>query len=545
MIPFAKFNLSGWIDDGARDQANREFDLVRQALALGVTTQELRAALASLVIPSSDSSAAGITADWPLTTCRVFAIDPANGNDAARGYADPATSSTADYAIACQAAGLVAKKTVAGFAAIFPQLGAGRMAELVIATGALAEAIGGAFAGVAGYASGSPCIRATGIVATAGVAAFDGSLADCTALGAVTAPGVNATGYTIIGAPTTTVWQFQKVGGGAAAFAAEPAAPYGYRIRGDSANTKNANVIRSVTQVTGTDTVTFAVAWPDVPVAGEKYYVEAPGVTVTSLITGNFDSNGGPFNIAGITTSASMSLSDANLRMAFCGVTSTFAANRSVVSLANSYVHPVYGALTVGANRPVGNVSFTSCPSVSMSGMIGESGDVTVQNTLAMSLLAGSCVGGSLFVVGCYLSTKTPSIGGTAALASIPPRVVNGAVSLRGGGSIAFGQLQMPTMPASFRPIAIGIPGIPHVGDNVGQIVNLGIAAANTSITGNNGYSGFTVDDARFATIIVDGANLPTVTGTLGDFQFSGGVVKTWAQVAAGFTDTFGNRSVS
>ena len=108
--------------------------------AAGVTSLN---ALAGVLTETADSliplTSAGtninqgqlIAANWTLGVCRVYAVDGVNGNDANVGFADPATSSAADYAIACAAAGAagVAKKTLAGLGAVFPRQGRGRLVE--------------------------------------------------------------------------------------------------------------------------------------------------------------------------------------------------------------------------------------------------------------------------------------------------------------------------------------------------------------------------------------------------------------------------------
>ena len=214
-------------------------------------------------------------ADWTVGLTRVYAVDFINGVDGNKGYADPATSSTGDYAIACATAGAVAKKTFAGLAAIFPRVGAGRNVEIVIANGGANTAqaytgqLGDFLNGVAGYNIWN--VRATGTNTTAGCTAFDGSVADATYQGAITVTGLNVAGYNPSGASTTSL-PCVLAGGGAASLPAEPAPPLGWRVRFDAATATVAlrNQCRQIAQVVG-DTITPQTAFSATPANGDVF----------------------------------------------------------------------------------------------------------------------------------------------------------------------------------------------------------------------------------------------------------------------------------
>lgn len=491
------------------------------------------------ISPPSGAGGQTVQPTWAQGLAAVFAIDPISGSDAMAGYAVPASSSTADYALACQAAGARAKQTIAGFASVWRHLGAGRKCELVIANGGVntlatfAEDLGAALAGSTGFASGSPTIRMTGTNPTAGVTKFDGSAADCTYLGRITATGMNAGGYTIIGGPTTTVWQFQQVGGGGAAFGAEPAAPSGYVVRGDVNNTTNANVVRFIPKVAGGDTITFVEAWPSLPVAGEKYYIERPGVTVASFDLGNLDSNGGAIQVAGLNITNDASHRDTRIAFSGCTFDGTYTPVRADLTMQRFYTHPVRGAITAGGSRIAGNLNSSLCGHT-LSGLVTVGGQIITLPT-SWQAAAGWVSAGAAFLRGARLETNVAAFGSINPVGSLKPRILSGGLVLQGGGAIGFGQIDILG-----GPIIIGNQaGAPTA---LGQQLNLAVAGANTSITGSGSPScGLHVADGVGCRIVLDRNHLPTLTGIGGDVIEAGGTTTTWATAAAGLTDSGGN----
>lgn len=296
-------------------------------------------------------------ADWPLTTLRTYAISNSHGNDAnVKPYADPATSSSADYAVSCAAAGATPLRTFAALGAILPRVGQGRSVEIVIEGDASTYAgdIPALISGCIGYSS--ILVRGTATNTTAGCSAFDGSVADATFLGATTVTGMNVNGYNPTGTPTTTVVQRLMVGGGAPSFAVEPTMPaQGYRIR-FNANAPTQAALRNIcvyaVKVAGTDTLTFSLALPIAPIATDVFYLEKAGIVFsgTTTLTG---AGGATLNIAGLSSAASWSMQDTRLGgFSLCQSGTSFSlSDCPVATLRTSYTHPVLGTITSGGSR--------------------------------------------------------------------------------------------------------------------------------------------------------------------------------------------------
>lgn len=429
----------------------------------------------------------GGTANWALGITRVYAVDSLNGSDANKGYADPASTSTADYAIACAAAGLVAKKTFSGLGAIFPRVGAGRLVEVVAANGGVntvkvyGESLESAIGGNIGYRSGV-AVRGTGTNTTAGCTAFDGSASDCIYQGAITATGMNAAGYHPTGAPTTTGVQCLTFAGGAPGFAAEAAAtmPLGAIVRFDANTTTAAlrNIRRKVEQVTGADTVTFATALSAVPVAADTFYIEMPGVTLTTCVLGNNCTQatpagaGGAGTITGIAFSGLTFITEGRLTVAgswFTGLT----AQDMRINCSATYTHPVRGTIATGGSRSAGSFTATNCVTSMASLHVTTSVAVNVPSTL--SILAGTVIGTNLTIAGAGLDVSTPAIGTTTAVVSVPVRILAGGILIN-GSRLAFGQVEINNNNGLI---------IVQGGDNY---IDLGIAQANTALTGSGTF---------------------------------------------------------
>jgi hypothetical protein len=483
-----------------------------------------------------------LAATWNTTLTRVYAVDFNNGNDANKGYADPATSSAGDYATACAAAGAVAKKTFAGLAAIFPKVGAGRKVEIVIRAATYTDSLELVLNGVTGYANNCPEIRGTDTIATAGCVAFDGSAADCTAVGMATATGMNAAGYNPTGAPTTTVIQCLKVGGAAPAFGAVPAKPLGVRLRFDSATTTAAlrNVCQQICNVTGTDTLTLQAALPAVPAAGDVFYLEEGGVIqgactiqgATQVGTANAG-----VNLVGWRSTGTLALdAGTNMVLVGCGGDNIQAIGLCEVSTSETYTHPVRGALTVGG------------------GWRGENAGLAVGFQRGIFILAGFVHTGQLTVS----VAQTLLFGAGCAVKILALNGLNGFPSTSGAISPTVGIAGTVGVPLIFGPAVTGgllVDGskcsianvtIQNAGAHPAIKVN-GVSDVAFELQATNGSTGNTdvgmdLTSARGSRIAI--AVQPTVTGTAGDVRLSGSQILTWAQANAGFVDTAGNRII-
>lgn len=474
-----------------------------------------------------------IAATWNITRPRIYAVDGVNGNDAFAGFADPASSSSADYAIACAAAGLVAKKTIAGLAAIFPRLGAGRLVEVVIAAGTYVDGLEVLLDGVTGYAFGSPEIRGTVTNATAGAVAFAGTTADVTMAGGVTVTGLNAAGYNPTGAPTTSVIQCLKVGGAAPAFGAEPAVPMGFRIRFDSATATVAlrNQCRSVSLVSGTDTLALQTVLPAVPVAGDVFYLEQPGVVVPAFTTPSI--LGAPPNTSlgiqfvGIRWTGNSAFADIRARFTFCGASNLFAngtqGGGTVITVAQTYTHPVIGFLTIGGGlrneNAAGGVSAFSNLQAVFAGLVcvgpitfgGIAGMTNIQwgaGCAARNMIVANCALGSTEGTVATTTATAPNLGTTATV-GIPRLFGNGSVVplLIDGCALRLGTMVIVNAGA--------VPCIKFAGIN--KVIFSGIVSGTTG----NTDVGMDLQNAVLSTIEFRASLLPTVVGSAGEIRMS------------------------
>lgn len=495
-----------------------------------------------------------IQADWTLGICRVYAIDGVNGVDGRKGYADPASNSAADYATACAAAGAVAVKTFAGLAAILPRNGAGRTCEIVIANGGVntngtyagTGGLGVFLNGVTGYVDGIPDVRTTGTNPTAGCTAFDGSAADCTYQGAITATGMNAAGYNPTGVPTTTVVQLLKVGGGAPGFGAEPALPLGARWRWDANTTTAAlrNTCRQIAQITGTDTFVVTTAWAAVPVASDTGYIEMPGVSCGATNLG--ENTQGPVsnftNLSGINFTGTLTLRCGFWAPGFLFATA-LSHRQGTFSNLGIYGSPVRGVLTVGGIRVSGATTF-QIGNVALQAFVGV-GAVTVTNPLQLSCLGTVCCAAAFVMFGgSALGTSSTNIGNTSPIVGVSVRIIGPGTAA--GALIVDGAMLL-------NQVAITNAGAKAAIWVESEGVCLGLAGSSTPVVtgsiGNNDV-GLDVSRSRGGLFVVNSIALPTVTGALGDIRVSDGVnaagtIISWAQAAAGFIDAAGNRFIA
>lgn len=476
---------------------------------------------------------------------RIYAVDFVKGLDTNAGYAVlPVGANAAQYAAACVAAGLVAKKTIGGSALIRPPAGNNHIAELVIANGgsntvqAYTEDLGLWLNSCTGYANLS--VRATGTNATAGAVAFDGSTTDATYQGGITATGCNTAGYNPIAAFSTSVIKCLKVGGGAAAIPVEPAAPLGWRIRFDSATTTVAlrNVCRQICEVVGTDTLTVQTVLPAAPVGTDTFYLEMAGVTIPASRIGGLGlsaANISPY-ITGLRCTGTLTVKDCSLRFSFMGCNAFVATSSGVNSLliAQAYAHPILGALTSGGGlRIETNASINTATLQAVTCLVVVT-TLTVFATTAAIALGLGCYCGALLSQGVIQPAGTttgiaPNFGAAAGTALAAPRIVGASRARILTSQFSFGVCSILSAGAA---AAISVEGRTVLSFN-------GVVSG---ATGNNDV-GMDLTLARGAGIIL--TTTPTVTGALGDIRLAGGQIITWAQaIATGIQDSAGNRII-
>jgi hypothetical protein len=510
------------------------------------------------------------SATWTLGVTRIYAVDGVNGNDLNKGYADPTTTGNAAYQVACAAAGLVAKKTLAGLAQIFPIDGAGRRVEIVVANGGVntvgtyTDSLSVVLAGVTGYLG--PCVRTTGTNPTAGVVAFDGSATDVAYLGAITATGMNVAGYNPTGAPTTTVVQCLQVGGAAPGFGTEPLIPFGARIRFDVNTTTAAlrNVIREVVKVDTANTLTFPDVLPAVPVASDVFYIELPGVSLPGMtIFGNWTVSATMNQIVGFSFSTLASVGDGRYQVGFCQVATTQSLNFTGCPAAivnRAYTHPVRGNITVGPTR-VGSTAGSASASFTNSGVssnglcvagVNSGSNITITNPTSLVLTAGVATNGpinftQLNQLPCgntinVFTNATPNVGGTGAVVSVPVRTMDGLFSFAQGGNISISQCSVVAIVNAQGCLIFDEAFTQFV--SASYRINLAEARANTFVTGSSPAGGLGISLTNNSLVILDPSNLPTIAGSFGQVG-TGQTQMTWSQASNGgngFSDRSGSR---
>lgn len=363
-----------------------------------------------------------IIADWTIgnLTRRYFLIDGTNGNDANAGYTDtlPATAAT------------TAKKTIAGFRAIFPVVGGGRTVEIVVAAGTDIAGIDQVLNGASGYATAS-LLRGTGTNATANATAFAGNAADIAYMGFAPAAGMNAAGYNPTVAGSVTTITCQTVAAGAPGFPAETAIPLCARIRFDAATTTVAlrNKVIPIIAVPASNQLAIAAA--NTVALADIFYIETAGVTCSTTLTlGAVGATGNAMQIAGVSGTL-LTIRNGQYTLAGCAWSSSVTGSNNGFLSCGSTVSAVASGVavtqTVGGTRCASSVSITS-GSFTMSSGNCILGTLTTSNCILsitddVVLSSHTCRGG----IGDLVNPGFQWVGGTAR----PVRFVGGASAFR------------------------------------------------------------------------------------------------------------------
>lgn len=480
---------------------------------------------------AAGSSSAYVQAAWSIDGVRVYAVSGTNGSDARAGFADSPDTTAGSFATASAAAGLVAKRTIAGLAAVLPRVGAGRRVHIFLESGTYAESLTSILNGLEGYERVS--VWATSTQANAGATAFAGTAASNLFAGAITVPGLNAAGYNPTGVPTTSVVQCVLNGGGAPALPAEPAAPLGWRIRFDI-NTATAalrGICKTIQKVAGGDTLTLDTVLSTPPAAGDVFYIEKAGVILTgtttiSLAACHF------VNIAGIDFNGQLDVQSGNVVFALCSCTSLTVQAPALTHFAR------IAQIGIGTNVAVGG-GIRNAGSTLNSTYGGQRfnwaegafvGSVELLDPAAASAMAGVVFAGGLILQGGALAAQGSDlidmIGGSPT--SLPLRIIGaGATSglLLRGTRLGTRSIDITNMGAK--------PAIKIDGATV-----LFIQEVISGSTGNTDV-GLDLVSARGTLVVLNAT--PTVTGTAGNVRLSNGTIITWAQAAAGVVDPAGN----
>jgi len=489
-----------------------------------------------------------MVAQWPQANPRIYAVDGVNGNDANDGFADAASASTPDVVAATQAAGLVAKKTLAGLAAIFPRQGSARNCVVVIAAGTYADSIVKVLNGCEGYRT--LIVRGTGTNPTAGCTAFDGSPADLVYVGAQIATGTNANGYNPTGGATTSVIPCQLNGGGSATFAAEPAVPLACRLRFD-ANTATValrNQTAQIIQVSGsTLTLSNTTKLSTAPATNDVFYIEQPGVVspissveplaLRSLAYHNVSSN----YLVGIWITGGTAIPSGDMTLCFFQCAGMGGGSGLPLTIDNSehlggvYIY-VDGSLPRigGAGRIDGFTSFdlgANALNFSSFTIYFPGSGVNVLDIQNIYIGDGAVVYGTLHCGGNRptISSDSITLGALLDLGEKTTRIL--------GSGTKYG-LHLDNFAGTVGGFDItGVGAHPAIMlDRQCQITFFNL------VSGSTGNSDVGMDlTTTYGSVIVL-VTIPTVTGTLGDVRLADGTIISWATAAAGVTDVNGNQ---
>jgi hypothetical protein len=507
-----------------------------------------------LFVDSSGYLTAPLLADWPVTNTRWYAVDDATGNDAYAGYSD----------ISAADAWTKPKKTLSGLGAIIPRIGNDRKIAILVGGGgqSYADALQALIGNTQGYAANS-YVRGTSTNPTAQAVAGSDSIEDATFCGAITATGMNVSGYSCTGSSTATRTVCTKVGGGAPGFSAEPALPFGARIRFDNSvgtTTQAAlrNVCRTILRTVASDTLQVALdaPLPATPGVGDTLYIEMPGVNIPATI---LQLNGSAaIQLVGLQFTAGFQLGNlnpgvSNNRISFChfvNIVSQF----STFSFTKVYGHTSLGSLTVGGVRlsstyntmmcnnsfqeacivgqaTIGRPSYLNMSNQSafMAGIIVEGGAMGPNDALTNGVTVGAgVIGNSTSTAPIrFLRTTGPAIDIRGCRVSIACCViVAGSVvgcSIRG------------TSDVSNQASTIGFPGYIQ-GEDGATTSDVGLDF-NSSSASTPGFNSAGLSRFRHGL-----GNNSNITGTNGDIRLAGGKIISWSQLnQTGIVDRQGN----
>lgn len=496
------------------------------ASTVGVSTSVARA----------DHTHGSVTADWTASNTRFFACDGTNGSDTNLGWSDTSQA----------VAGTVAVQTIGRLLLILAKFGQGRSCRAAIRSGNYASDITIDLSGFIGFKALE--ITGTDTVASAGSVAFAGDTNDSICAGFTTATGLNAAGYNITNVSVdglgTTTLTLQLNGGGSPTFGANPARPYGCRIRGDINNTAgNRNVCASVIFVTSATQIIVGLNAIPTPAAGDVFYLEMPNVTgpTTTLMQHSGQTTSNLVEIVGIQL-GQFRASFADVILSGCEATR---------------IQCMQCRLSLSNTDPVGNVIG---PSIRLAGFMSLTGGSLNMTDGSITNVAASTLDhvGTLLIERSSWGSQLLCFGTSQAAGNnIQYSIGTNSSTNHGSTCQAWGTV---TAPAGTIRCGLYIAGgLYHgrinyggMGANPSYVVNgtgLGVTIQGaTGSTGNtdvgmslapNGASGNTVGamGCTIAIIPVD-----SVTGTTGDIRLSDGTIVSWATASAGILDVNGNR---
>lgn len=509
-----------------------------------------------------------VVADWALTDVRYFFLDNDGGSDAHVGFLDAAAGTTFTGA---QAAA-VALKTIEQLMTLLPPLGAGRQVVILqkIRAGAAAYLSPG------GTASD---INLTGIDTQSygsflwrGSTDLTNSAADRVICGAhqVAAGSGGGGAFTVAALSTATLLNL----GGGDTIPAEPAALQ-YRVRFSPTTTTAAlrGICRNVAAHT-TTAITLGLNLPAVPVVGDTFFIEGPGVTVRALAFpgGGFD----PVlfqpsaELVGVrfttTSTGGIRISGGNARLAFIeasGVTNnltTVAQGLTQLTISDTYADETEASRVCGMGfRSVSPTVLTQIRDV-IANCLGCINTIGVP--LVLTFVTAGQVGRRSYVKGgVFLS----SCGATAATPVGPSGV--------GGGNLTIGtnnntsltteaamRVETPTNNAGGLVIAQSAASLIHVAftnmgskpgvivrNSCGGVITIDGCSGSTGNAGGVGLKVQTINEIYSAavTLLLGTLEANTFTNTLGDISTAESAVFSHATLTTtNVVDTVGNNYI-
>lgn len=419
---------------------------------------------------AGSSTPSSFVADWSITGARVFALDGTNGSDTNLGYADSADTTQANVAIATIAAGLVAKRTLAGLMAVLPPVGARRTALVVIRAGTYVENLG-LLDSAKGYLL--LAVRGTETSTTAGATAFSGTTADLIFCGAATGTGMNASGYNPTSSTTSDTITLAQVGGGSPSFAAEPAKPLFLRWRWD-ANTPTValrNTVSSIVEIPSATSVRLAAAVAFT--TGDTGYIEQPGAIFAPSPAATAAFTGGNTNTAfnGVGTGSAWSPVEGRYTYAFCSIG---ASHNPTANDLNSFVTTCTG---FSPNPTIGPSRCETATNATGGTFSAATASYLTGTTLAFAGLTASTfgnqnvVGTNVLITGGAGTTDASSaqgFGTTSTTASLLARVL-GHMDVRGARFI-LGSCNFPKTTEAYAVKIFGTNDIMQTGRITGGL---------------------------------------------------------------------------
>lgn len=486
-------------------------------------------------------------ATWgAVGSTRFFACDTTNGNDANVGFSD------VDQAHA----GAVAVKTIAKLLTIVPKFGYGRNARVAIRSGNYASDTVVDLSGFIGYQN--LLFIGTDTVPSAGAVAFTGDTNDTIAAGFTTAAGMNVAGYNptsyVVAADGTPTVTLQLAGGGAPAFGAAPARPYGCRLRFDHATTtpQLQNKCFSIILAPTATTVIIGLPLGTNPVASDVCYIEMPNVTGPTLtLVGSSGQLNSQLQLVGFSLGQ---LRGTAGDVSIIGSETTRIQGRNLnITAFNTVINlPSFATVVVGTSVRTDLVNVQGgVLGFSDSAHTGVGGTFIVQepqlflwersSAHGMIVYGGAHANGNNIIeeIGTNSSTNHGATCQIWAPNAATPGVQACGLAIYGGYQIS--RVKFSNMGA--------VPCVRVNGSNLGvtvQGISGGVADGNLDVgldLSPFGLSGNTLGGMGCALALV---GTPSATGSTGDVRLANGQIASWAELlATGMTDQAGNRIIS